>query len=146
MPAARDGMKIHIEYNAAHYSENFIETFDACYENVLRRLMTKTFVREVELCNAAQIQILDTFNATEVAYDKNQTVVSLFDVAAYVITTADRLADEKSLDVEELLAHGDSTRPQVGNSLDDTSFYTSGTTGNHDCSSQRRQHQGRHSR
>lgn len=44
--------------------------------------MTKTFVREVELCNAAQIKILDFFNATEVSYDKNQTVVNLFDVAA----------------------------------------------------------------
>jgi len=79
--ATLDSMKIHVEYNAARYSEKFIETFAACYENVLRQLMTKTFVREVELLDAAQIKILDAFNATEVAYDKSQTVVSLFDAA-----------------------------------------------------------------
>ena len=77
-----DGMKIHIEYNAARYSGEFIETFAACYENVLRQLMTKTFVREVELLDAAQIKILDAFNKSEVPYDKNQTVVSLFNAAA----------------------------------------------------------------
>ena len=76
------GMNIHIEYNSARYSVKFIETFAACYENVLRQLMTKTFVREVELLDAAQIKILDSFNKTEVDYDKNQTVVSLFDTAA----------------------------------------------------------------
>jgi len=77
-----DGMKIHIEYDAARYSEKFIETFAACYENVLRQLMTKIFVREIELLDAAQIEVLDSFNATEVDYDDSQTVVSLFDAAA----------------------------------------------------------------
>ena len=77
-----NGMNIHIEYNSARYSENFIATFAACYENVLRQLMTKTFVREIELLNEEQIKILDAFNATEVDYDKNQTVVSLFSAAA----------------------------------------------------------------
>ena len=80
--AAPGGMNIHIEYNSARYSTGFIETFAACYENVLRQLMTKTFVREVELPDAAQIKTLDAFNATEVDYDKNQTVVSLFNAAA----------------------------------------------------------------
>ena len=73
-----DKMQIHIEYNAARYSEKFIETFAACYENVLRQLMTKNFVREIELCDDAQIKILDAFNDTTVAYDDSQTVVSLF--------------------------------------------------------------------
>ncbi len=80
--AAADGMEIHIEYNAARYSGGFVETFAACYENVLRQLMEKTFVREVELLNADQIKTLDAFNATEVDYDKAQTVVSLFAAAA----------------------------------------------------------------
>ena len=79
---AADEMELHIEYNAARYSGGFIENFAACYENVLRQLMEKTFVREVELLNADQIKILDAFNATEVAYDKTQTVVSLFAAAA----------------------------------------------------------------
>ena len=79
---AADEMELHIEYNAARYSGGFIENFAACYENVLRQLMEKTFVREIELLNADQIKILDAFNATEVAYDKTQTVVSLFAAAA----------------------------------------------------------------
>ena len=74
-------MQLHIEYNLARYSEKFIETFAACYENVLRQLMTKTFVHEVELLDAAQIKILDSFNDTAVAYDDSQTVISLFNGA-----------------------------------------------------------------
>lgn len=80
--AVAEGMKLHIEYNAARYSANFIETFAACYENVLRQLMEKTFVKEIELLNAAQKKFLDAFNQTEIDYDKNQTVVSLFNAAA----------------------------------------------------------------
>ena len=44
--------------------------------------MTKIFVREIELLDDEQKKFLDAFNATEVDYDKNQTVVSLFDAAA----------------------------------------------------------------
>ena len=77
-----DGMQINVEYNSARYSQEFIATFAACYENVLRQLMTKNFVREVELIDDEQKKILDAFNATEVDYDKNQTVVSLFNAAA----------------------------------------------------------------
>ena len=44
-----DKMQLHIEYNSALYSENLIKNFAACYENVLRQLMTKTFISEVEL-------------------------------------------------------------------------------------------------
>ncbi len=92
-----DGMQIHIEYNAARYSAKFIETFAACYENVLRQLMNKIFVREVELCDAAQIEIFDAFNKTEIAYDDSQTVISLFNAAAekYPNNTAVIFDDKK---------------------------------------------------
>ena len=51
--------------------------------------------------------------------------------APYVITTADRLTSEKFIDVEELLAHENSSRPQVEISPDDLAYliYTSGSTG-----------------
>ena len=86
-----------VEYNSARYSENFIETFTACYENVLRQLMTKTFVREVELLDASQIKILDSFNDTAVAYDNSQTVISLFNgaVEKFPDNTAIILEDKK---------------------------------------------------
>ena len=44
--------------------------------------MTKTFAREIELCDSAQIEQLDAFNNTEVDYDKTQTVVNMFKTAA----------------------------------------------------------------
>ena len=46
-------MQLRIEYNSSQYSEKFIEDFATCYENVLRQLMTKTFIREVELLDNA---------------------------------------------------------------------------------------------
>lgn len=51
--------------------------------------------------------------------------------ATCVITTADRLTSEKFIDVEELLTHENSARPQVEISPDDTAYliYTSGSTG-----------------
>lgn len=75
-------MQLHIEYNSALYSENLIKNFAACYENVLRQLMTKTFISEIELLDDEQKNLLDTFNNTENDYDKNQTIVSLFEMAA----------------------------------------------------------------
>ena len=51
--------------------------------------------------------------------------------APYIITTSDRISDEKYLDVEKLLENNDSTRPNVKISPDDTAYliYTSGSTG-----------------
>ena len=80
--AAADSMQIHVEYNSALYSENLIKNFAACYENVLRQLLTKNLIGEIEIIDAAQKNLLDAFNKTEIDYDKNQTVVSLFDAAA----------------------------------------------------------------
>ncbi len=80
--AAADGMQIHVEYNSALYSENLIKNFAACYENVLRQLLTKNLIGEIEIIDDEQKNLLDTFNNTVVDYDKNQTVVSLFDAAA----------------------------------------------------------------
>ena len=51
--------------------------------------------------------------------------------AAYIVTTSDRITDEKSLDVEKLLENQNSACPQVEISPDDTAYliYTSGSTG-----------------
>ena len=80
--AAADGMQIHIEYNSALYSENLIKNFAACYENILRQLLTKNLIGEIEIIDDEQKNLLDAFNKTEIDYDKTQTVVSLFDAAA----------------------------------------------------------------
>ena len=51
--------------------------------------------------------------------------------APYVITMADRLTSEKFIDVAELLAHENSSRPQLEISSDDLAYliYTSGSRG-----------------
>ena len=79
---AADGMQIHIEYNSVLYSENLIKNFAACYENILRQLLTKNLIGEIEIIDDEQKNLLDAFNKTEIDYDKTQTVVSLFDAAA----------------------------------------------------------------
>ena len=92
-----DGMKIHIEYNSAKYSAQFIETFAKCYENVLRQFMTKNLISEVEIIDDDQKNLLDSFNDTEVDYDKTQTVISLFNRTAekYPNNTAVIFEDKK---------------------------------------------------
>ena len=76
-----EGIKFYCEYDACRYSEDFIRTFAGSYENVLRQLMTKEYLREITTATDGQITILDGFNNTKAPYDASQSVVSLFSEA-----------------------------------------------------------------
>ena len=78
--AVPSGLSLRVEYNAGKYSAEFIETFAKTYENILRQLMAKEYVREIEPCpeNSDALHLLDSFNDTDSPYDDSQTVVSLF--------------------------------------------------------------------
>ena len=91
-----NGMRLTIEHSRM-YSDAFADTFAECYGNVLLQLMSKEFIREIKPLNAAQIKNLDAFNDTAVDYDKNQTVVSLFNSAAekFADNTAVIFSDKK---------------------------------------------------
>ena len=82
--AVPSGLSLRIEYNSGKYSAEFIETFAKTYEYVLRQLMTKEYIRDIELCpeGSDALKLLDSFNDTDVPYDDTQTVVSLFRKAA----------------------------------------------------------------
>ena len=82
--AVPSGLSIYIEYNSGKYSSEFIETFAKTYENILRQLITKEYISEIEPCpqNSNALKLLDSFNNTDVPYDDTQTIVSLFKNAA----------------------------------------------------------------
>ena len=84
------GMKLHIDYNSGKYSRSFIESFASTYENVLNQFMSREYIKDIEPADEKQLEILDSFNDTEVPYDDTQTIVSLFRRAAS--ENADRTA------------------------------------------------------
>ncbi|MBQ7559524.1 MAG: AMP-binding protein, partial [Synergistaceae bacterium] len=98
-----NGMKLHISYNAGKYSHDFIDTFARTYENVLRQMMSREYIRDIDPSDKEQLAILDGFNDTANPYDATQTIVSLFRKAAS--ENADRTAvifNEKKLTYKEL--------------------------------------------
>lgn len=63
LTADDDGLSLRVEYNAGKYSEPFISTLAKTYEEILRQLMTKNFICEIEPC-AAGTEFLGDFNQT----------------------------------------------------------------------------------
>ncbi|MBR6014002.1 MAG: AMP-binding protein [Selenomonadaceae bacterium] len=45
-----EGLSLRVEYNVGKYSDQFIGTLAKTYEEILRQLMTKTFIREIDPC------------------------------------------------------------------------------------------------
>ena len=78
------GLSLRVEYNSGKYSREFIETLAKTYEQILRQLMTKEYIRDIEPCpeNSDALRLLDSFNDTDSPYDDSQTVISLFRKAA----------------------------------------------------------------
>ncbi|MCH5246899.1 MAG: amino acid adenylation domain-containing protein [Muribaculaceae bacterium] len=73
---------LHCEYMSNIYSAEFIGEMSSSYGAILRSMLTATLMNEVELLTESTLEKLESFNATESAYDKNETVVSLFEKAA----------------------------------------------------------------
>ena len=78
------GLSLKVEYNSGKYSREFIETLAKTYEQILRQLITKEYIRDIEPCpeNSDALRLLDSFNDTDSPYDDSQTVISLFRKAA----------------------------------------------------------------
>ena len=66
------------EYKSNEYSEALVSQFMESYEAVLEGFLTETNLRDVNITTAAQVELLDSFNNTDVDYDTTQTIVSLF--------------------------------------------------------------------
>jgi len=66
------------EYKSNEYSEALISQFMESYESVLEGFLTEANLRDVNITTATQVELLDSFNNTDVDYDTTQTIVSLF--------------------------------------------------------------------
>ena len=66
------------EYKTNLYSEQLVNQFLECYENVVEGFLTETKLSDILITNTSQQKQLDTFNQTDVDYDDTQTIVSLF--------------------------------------------------------------------
>ena len=78
------------EYNKGVYSEMLVSQFLESYETVLEAFLQGGTLRDINITTDAQLQILDSFNQTDVSYDDTQTIVSLF--RQQVKTTPDNIA------------------------------------------------------
>ena len=70
--------QIKAEYNANEYSRELISQFLQSYENVIEGLLSKERLCDISISSPKQMELLDGFNHTDVAYDHTQTIVSLF--------------------------------------------------------------------
>ena len=75
----RDGkVNVKAEYHSNEYSKELIAQFLQSYEAVVEGLLTKEYLRDIDIAQPSQVEKLDNFNQTDVAYDDSQTIVSLF--------------------------------------------------------------------
>ena len=70
--------QVKAEYNSNEYSDKIIRQYLESYEAVVKGFLTQEYLRDVNITTASQIEVLDSFNQTDVDYDDTQTIVSLF--------------------------------------------------------------------
>ena len=70
--------QVKAEYNSNEYSEALIRQYLESYEAVVRGFLTEEYLRNINIATDSQIEVLDSFNQTDVDYDDTQTIVSLF--------------------------------------------------------------------
>ena len=70
--------QVKAEYNSNEYSEALIAQYLESYEAVAEGFLTQEYLRDVNIATASQVELLDSFNQTDVDYDDTQTIVSLF--------------------------------------------------------------------
>ncbi|MCH5229033.1 MAG: amino acid adenylation domain-containing protein [Muribaculaceae bacterium] len=74
-------LSLHVEYMCNRYSNGFIGEMARSFASILKSLMKYDLMSEIEITEVSQIELLDSFNNTEVEYDKSQSVISLFEKA-----------------------------------------------------------------
>ena len=70
--------QVKAEYNSNEYSEAIISQFLESYEAIVEGFLTQTLLRDVNITTPSQLEVLDSFNQTDIPYDDTQTIVSLF--------------------------------------------------------------------
>ena len=67
-----------MEYRSDLYSEDFLKSFVQCLEQVAWEFLRAERLGDVDLLSPKALEKLDSFNDTEVPYDKSENIVSLF--------------------------------------------------------------------
>ncbi len=73
-----DHCYVDAEYRTNVYSEQMISQFLESYEAVVEGFLKEEYLRDISIATKAQVELLDSFNQTDVPYDDTQTIVSLF--------------------------------------------------------------------
>ena len=66
------------EYKTDVYSDQLISQLLESYESVVEGFLREEYLRDISIATKTQIEMLDSFNDTNVPYDETQTIVSLF--------------------------------------------------------------------
>jgi amino acid adenylation domain-containing protein/thioester reductase-like protein len=69
---------VNAEYMTNVYSEQLVSQFMESYEMVLEAFLKGGNLCDIDITTKAQVELLDSFNQTDVPYDDTQTIVSLF--------------------------------------------------------------------
>ena len=69
---------VEAEYSANEYSEALISQYLESYEAVVEGFLSETYLRDICIVAATQVELLDSFNQTDVSYDDTETVCSMF--------------------------------------------------------------------
>ncbi|MBQ7530968.1 MAG: amino acid adenylation domain-containing protein [Paludibacteraceae bacterium] len=88
-----DGVpSVAVEYDNGRYSEAMMQSLATSVSNAISAFAqaSTAALRSISLINEAQLQVLDSFNQTEVPYDDTQTIVSLWN--KQVAETPDNIA------------------------------------------------------
>jgi len=72
-----DGYQLLINYKTSLYSKEYIESFASTFTQILKGLLTKECLKDIELQTPETKIKIDEFNNTEAPYNKGQTVVDL---------------------------------------------------------------------
>ncbi len=70
--------QVKAEYNSNEYSEALIAQFLESYEAVVEGFLSQEKLCDINIATSSQVDVLDSFNQTDVDYDSTQTIVSLF--------------------------------------------------------------------
>ena len=73
-----DHYHVKAEYNSNEYTPELIAQFLHSYEAVVEGFLSNEKLCDIDIASAAQVEVLDSFNDTDVPYDDTQTIVSLF--------------------------------------------------------------------
>ena len=73
---------VECEYNGGKYSEAFIYALLETVDKTAGEFITKENLSKVDILSKNQLELLDSFNNTEVPYDNTKTVVDMFCEAA----------------------------------------------------------------